>query len=207
MDLTLPESIDLGDVHLRFFAASDDGALADALVSSHDHLHPWMSWATPEAGTREACRDFIEGTWQRRAAATDVEYGIFAGPAGAEGYAPVVLGGCGVHARVGPGAVEIGYWLHVAATGRGLMTRVIGTLTDQVLALEGIERVEIHVDAANHPSAGVPRRLGYTLVEVRPTVRPGGPAGSGQHQIWAHGPDVDALSLPRNGRRAGETPG
>lgn len=31
-----------------------------------------------------------------------------------------VVGGCGLHRRVGPGGLEIGYWVHAAWTRRGI---------------------------------------------------------------------------------------
>ena len=41
--------------------------------------------------------------------------------------------------------------------------------------LPGIERVEIRCDARNLPSAGIPRKLGYRLVETRrDNAAPGG---------------------------------
>ncbi len=190
MDCTPPEHIDLADVVVRAYTRDDVSALARAMAESLDHLHPWMAWATPEGTTEDACRRFIDDEDARRAAGTDANFGIFSNPV--DGHAATVLGGCGLHDRIGPGAVEIGYWLHVDATGKGLMTRVAGALGDFVLAQGGIDRVEIHCDEANQASAAVPRRLGYTLIGVEPTVRPGGPAGSGRHMIWARGRGVEA---------------
>jgi RimJ/RimL family protein N-acetyltransferase len=187
----LPVRVDLGDAVVRTWTVDDAPALARAMAESYDHLHPWMSWATPEGITEDVCRRFIEGDIAQRAAGADANFGIFPDPADSGG--PTVLGGCGLHDRIGPGAIEIGYWLHVAATGKGLMTRVAGTLTDIALARPDIDRVEIHCDEANLASAAVPRRLGYTLIRVEPTVRPGGPASSGKHMIWARGEGVEAL--------------
>ncbi len=193
MNLDLPERIDLGEVVVRAFTRDDAPALARAMTESYDHLHPWMAWATPEGTTEDACRRFIDGAAARRDAGTDAEYGIFS--TAADGPVRGVLGGCGLHDRIGPGALELGYWLHVAATGQGLMTRVAGVLTEAALTRPGIERVEIHSDEANLASAAVPRRLGYRLLGVEPTVRPGGPAGSGRHMIWARGHDVEARAV------------
>ena len=47
------------------------------------------------------------------------EYGIFL-PDGA------LVGGCGLHRRIGPSALEIGYWVHVAHTRRGIATASAG---------------------------------------------------------------------------------
>lgn len=188
---TVPDRIALDEVVLRRFDPTDAPALARAMRESYDHLHPWLAWATTEGVTETGARRFIEIAQSQLAVGTDANFGVFASSGDAEATGPVVLGGCGLHDRVGPGALEIGYWLHVEATGRGLMTRVVGALTELALDRLGCRRVEIHTDVANTASAAVPRRLGYTLVDVRPTVRPGGPAGSGRHEIWATGPAVD----------------
>lgn len=185
MIFDLPDRIDVGDVVVRAWTHRDAPPLARAMAESYDHLHPWMAWATPDGITEDACRRFIDRDAAQRAAGTDANFGIFSGVDGGSPLA--VLGGCGLHDRLQPDAIEIGYWLHVAATGRGLMTRVAGALTELALAQPNIERVEIHCDEANRASAAVPRRLGYTLVGIEPTTRPGGPAGSGRHMIWARG--------------------
>jgi RimJ/RimL family protein N-acetyltransferase len=61
--------------------------------------------------------------------------------------------------RIGPGAVELGYWVHVDFTGRGYATTCVRTLTQAGLALSGVTRVETCTDQANAISAAIPRRL------------------------------------------------
>ena len=94
-----------------------------------------------------------------------------------------VIGCFGLHRRIGPGAVKIGYWVHVDFTGLGYATACARALTQVGLALSGVVRVEIHADEANVISAAIPRRLGYRLdrVDERP---PRAPAESGRLQIW-----------------------
>ncbi len=173
-----PERIDLGDVVLRRWAAADVPALTVAAVESLDHLQPWMEWATPETATEEAFATFVRETTARADGGTEAVFGIFDAGTGA------VLGGVGLHDRVAPGGVEIGYWLHVAATGAGLMTRVVAHLTDLALAQDAVRWVEIRCDAANTASAAVPRRLGFALAATITSDRPPAPADSGQDLIW-----------------------
>ena len=82
-------------------------------------------------------------------------FGIFHGD--------VVVGGCGLHNRIGPGVREIGYWVRQGWVRRGIATRAAGKLTSYGLAMHGVTRVEIHHDKANVASAGVPRHLGYSF--------------------------------------------
>lgn len=200
MEPHLPDRFDLDDVVVRRFTPDDVPALVQATRQSYEHLHPWMSWATPEGTTEEALRRFVDESIALPADGPEAIFGIFAkrsaAPTTASDSDGLILGSCGLHDRVGPGAIEIGYWLHVDATGRGLMTRVAGTLTELALASGEIGRVEIHCDEANLASAAVPRRLGYTLITVRAADRPGGAADTGRHMVWAYGPDVDVQASP-----------
>ncbi len=155
-----PERIDLGDVVLRHYTADDAAALSAVATAERDRLSPWMAWATPSGVTVAAMTTFIAETKGRADEGTEAVYGIFSASRG------VPVGACGLHDRIGPGGVEIGYWLARGVTGQGLMTRVVGTLTDLVLTLDDISFVEIHCDEANVRSAAVPRRLGYRLDRV-----------------------------------------
>ena len=89
--------------------------------------------------------------------------------------------------RMGPGTLEIGYWVHVDAVGHGHGTRAARALTEVALAADGVERVFICCDEANTLSAAIPRALGYTLTEVieRP---PEAPGESGRLMVWAISP-------------------
>lgn len=176
--LWAPETIDLGEVVLRRWQREDVPALTAAVVASLDHLQPWMVWATPEQATEAELTRFRDETAARSADGHEAVFGIFDPGTGA------VLGGVGLHDRVAPGGVEIGYWLHVAATGRGLMTRIVAHLTDLALAQPTLTWVEIRCDEANRASAAIPRRLGFTLAATIPSDRPQAPADTGRDLIW-----------------------
>jgi RimJ/RimL family protein N-acetyltransferase len=141
-----------------------------------DHLRRWLSWATDEAADVQAqgrrCRE-AEAHW-----ADGREYSYVLRPGPSE----QVIGGFDLW-RVGPGAVELGYWVHVGFTGRGYATAGARALTQAGLALSDVARVEIHTDEANAISAAIPRRLGYRLDRVD-ELPPEAPAHSGRQQIW-----------------------
>jgi RimJ/RimL family protein N-acetyltransferase len=179
-----PDEIELDDVVLRRWAPADVPALTVAAVESLDHLQPWMEWATPAAAVEPELARFVAGTTARAADGSEATYGIFS-PAGA------VLGGVGLHDRVAPGGIEIGYWLHVAATGCGLMTRVVAHLTAMALAMDDIRWVEIRCDQANTASAAIPQRLGFTLAATIPSDRPQAPADTGIDLIWTRTAPLD----------------
>ena len=181
-----PEMIDAGVVVLERNRPADVAAVARAVTESLDHLQPWMPWATPEGGTVEAQTAHIHKVdvgWETR---TDYSYLLRApgaGPASVLGMTSSVLGMIGLHRRLGPGAIEIGYWAHVAHSGRGYMTAAARAVTEAAAALADVDRVEIHTDEANLRSAAIPGRLGSRLERVDPR-RPEAPAESGRLQIW-----------------------
>ncbi len=94
-----------------------------------------------------------------------------------------MLGTFGLHRRIGPGGIEMGYWIHAAHAGRGYGSAAARALTSVALVLPGVERVEIHCDAANAASAAIPRRLGYRLDRIEDK-EPEAPGESGRHLIW-----------------------
>ena len=158
-------------VALRRWRVSDLDALDRAVRESKDHLVPWMPWAA--GADRQHLADFLARSQREWDSGQAFGYAITVDD--------TVIGSCGLHRRIGAGGLEIGYWLHPGWTGRGLATMAAAALTDQGFRLTGIDRVEIHHDAANRASGAVPRRLGFTEVGRVPT--PEGPAAPGEAGI------------------------
>jgi RimJ/RimL family protein N-acetyltransferase len=73
-----------------------------------------------------------------------------------------VLGGTGLHTRVGEGAREIGYWIHVDFINRGLATESTAALTKVAFEVDKVRWVEIHCDPENIRSAIIPEKLSFT---------------------------------------------
>ena len=170
----VPDLIPAGGIVLRRWEPEDAPQLAAAVTESVEHLRPWMPWIAHEPQTVEQRRALIT-TWRDEA---EPVYGMFDEGGGR------VVGGCGLHALVGPGALEIGYWVHVAHVGKGHATAAARALTGAAFTLAGIERAEIHCDEANRASAAVPRKLGFDLVRVEDREREA-PGETGRHLVWA----------------------
>ncbi len=172
-----PETVHLPTGVLTRLAEADAETVAAAVRASLDHLRPWMPWATEAAAaldTQVARSRAATKAWED---GTDYCYVLRVDPDG-----PVV-GTFGLHRRIGPGAIEIGYWLHVDALGRGYATAAAGALTTVALDLDDVDRVEIHTDEANVTSAAIPARLGYRMDRID-SRDPEAPAESGRLQIW-----------------------
>jgi RimJ/RimL family protein N-acetyltransferase len=124
-----------------------------ALDGSLEHLRAWMPWAHEEPSTPA---ELVERVRRFRAEFDRDEGYVFGVWRHDE-----VVGGSGLHRRVGPGGLEIGYWIRADRTRRGLATEVASALTRAAFDVLGTERVEIHVDPRNVASLGVPRKLGF----------------------------------------------
>jgi len=167
------ELIEHAPVTLRRFRADDRDALFQTVTESIDHLRPWAPWA---AGySRASAEQYLASSIQHWNDGTEYNYAITT--------ADALAGSIGLMARIGPGGLEIGYWVHRAYTRRGLATAASAALVEQAFGLPGVDRVEIVHDELNIASAGVPRKLGFTEVGRRPLdFRP--PAGSGTGVVW-----------------------
>jgi RimJ/RimL family protein N-acetyltransferase len=157
--------------------AADAAAIAAAVRASLDHLRPWMPWAAPEAADPRAQLARVAEADDLWESGTDFIYSVLL----AEDH--TVVGEIGLHRRPGDGGIEIGYWIDVRHTGRGLGTEAAGALTPVALALPGVTQAEIHCDDANQASAAIPRKLGYRLDRIDDH-EPEAPGERGRRMIW-----------------------
>ncbi len=172
----LPELLKGDDtLLLRRLRVRDAEALATAVNESLEHLRPWMPWVVHEPLSLRARRTMLAGRDREWHDGEDVMLGIIVGGRFA--------GACGLHRRIAPDGLEIGYWVHSACLRRGIATQATRLLTTAALAQPGITHVEIHTDVANLASAAVALRCGYELVSETPRP-PRAPGESGTELCW-----------------------
>lgn len=140
---------------LRCWEPRDATAFKEAIDSSIDHLLPWMPWAKNEPQSQEEKVKLLRTFRGRFDLGEDFVYGIFTRDESE------VIGGTGLHRRVGEGAFEIGYWIRASRTGDGLATEATAALTRVAFEVCAVDRVEIRCDPANESSRRIPRKLGY----------------------------------------------
>ena len=145
---------------IRGWTPADAPALKAAIDGSLAELKRWMSWAKNEPSELPVIEERLGRFQAEFAAGTHWACGIFA-PSDDD-----VLGGVSLIPRVGPGALELGYWLRNDCTGRGYATEAAAALTRVGLDMPGIERVEIRCDPENRASWAVAERLGYRLLRT-----------------------------------------
>jgi ribosomal-protein-serine acetyltransferase len=173
------ETVENGPVTLRRWRVADAPVAERIVTESLDHLRPWMPWAAGYAGDDPAERaaEFTRQCEEEWESGAGFSYAIYTGE--------TPVGSCGLMTRIGPGGLEIGYWIHPAFTRRGLATAAAEALTQVAFLLPGIQRVEIHHDAANLASGGIPRKLGFTEVGRQPDTGPErAPGETGIRVIW-----------------------
>jgi RimJ/RimL family protein N-acetyltransferase len=151
-----PYRIETERLVLRCWEPRDAPLLKAAVDANLDHLRPWMPWAHDEPVPVADMARRLQGFRARFDSGEDFIYGVL-DPAESE-----ALGGGGLHRRVGGDAFEIGYWVPSDRVREGLATELAAALTRVAFDVCGVERMEIHADARNTPSQGVPRRLGYS---------------------------------------------
>jgi len=142
---------------LRCWEPIDAPLLKEAIEASYEHLLPWMPWVHSEPEPLQTKIDRLRRFRAEFDLGQGFSYAIF------NQDETKVLGGTGLHTRVGEKAREIGYWIHADHTGEGLATETTKTLIKVAFEIDEVERVEIHCDPVNVHSARIPEKLGFTL--------------------------------------------
>lgn len=173
--VSLPERLQRGGLMLRLWEPEDAPAMAACISDNLQWLARFMPWVGEEPLRPQRRLALIRDWREQFAAGLDATYGIWL-----EG---AVAGGCGLHQRIGPGGLEIGYWVDQRVARRRVAATSAALLTLAALDAVGVDRVEIRHAVENEASSGVPRLLGYRHIgqmSGEPLV-----AGlSGAQQVW-----------------------
>ncbi|MEZ5977954.1 MAG: GNAT family protein [Planctomycetota bacterium] len=162
-----PYRIETERLVVRPYGFADAEQLAEATARSRDHLLPWLPWALEEPQpvvTKIALVRRWRGQFDLD---VDHVYGIFLADD------RTLVGGSGLHNRIGPGAREIGYWCHVDHVRKGYVTEAVAALTRVGFEVCGLRKIEIRVQPGNEPSLRIPRKLGYVDTGVLRSLCPG----------------------------------
>lgn len=157
---------------LRCYERADVDAVHDGVLANAEALRPWMPWIAKEPLSRLERAELLRAFRGAFDLGRDFVYGVFDADGGA------YLGGCGLHPRVSPGALEIGYWIVKDRWGQGLATELAGALTRVGFEHMDADRMEIRIVPDNARSLAVPRKLGYREEGCLRAVGPEAPDGT-----------------------------
>ena len=151
-----PYRIETERTVMRCPEPGDAKLMQDAIKASLENLRQWMPWAgfEPESVADKAQR--LRGFRGKFDLDENYMYVIFT-PDESK-----IIGGTGLHPRVGPNAYEIGYWIHSDHVNQGIATEIAGALVKVAFEICEVDRVEIHCDPRNLASARVPEKLNFT---------------------------------------------
>lgn len=141
---------------LRCWSPADAPVLRAALDACDAHLRPMIPFMKDEPRSLQQTALWLRG----HRAAFDLgqmyRYAVF------DASEQNLLGENMLLARVGPGGLEIGYWTHKDAIGKGIATEASSVMIRVAFEIEKVRRVDIMVAPENRASASIPARLGFT---------------------------------------------
>jgi RimJ/RimL family protein N-acetyltransferase len=141
---------------IRCYQPTDAALSKAAIDASLDELRQWMPWAHHEPVPVEQKADLFRKFRGQFDHGQDYPYAVFS-PDERELY-----GSTGLHARIGPDALEIGYWVATAHHRKGFATELAAAMTRVGFEVEKVHRIEIRCDPLNTRSFAVARKLGFT---------------------------------------------
>lgn len=153
--LPVPYRLETPRLRLRPWNPADAPQVKAAIDTSLDHLRRFLPWTATEPQTLEEKVTLLRQFRARFDLGEEYVFGVFSADA------DELLGGVGLHPRVGPWALEIGYWMRVGQIGRGYATEAAAALTRVGFERLGLAKIEIRCDPENLSSARVPQKLGY----------------------------------------------
>ena len=161
MTRNVPARIETERLVVRVYSAEDADALDAVIPANREHLRRFLPWAEREPLSPTDRAALIARFVQEFDAQEDFTMGVFDRADG------TYLGGTGLHTRIGPDALEIGYWIRADREGSGLVTEAVAALVQVTLGHLGARWAEVRCEPANLRSRAVPERLGFTLSDTR----------------------------------------
>lgn len=173
-----PYCVETARLQLRALGPEHLALLHEVIPRNKAHLAPSMPWVQDEPLSPAARTELLTQMRGRFDLGLDFTYGIFERAKGQ------YVGGTGLHPRIGPDALEIGYWIDAQREGHGLVTEAARALCVVAFELMGAQRVEIRCATTNHRSSAVPQRLRFNLDGVFRKISVDGCGNPEDRMIW-----------------------
>lgn len=140
---------------LRCWSPEDAPRLRAALDVNDAHLRPMIPFMKDEPRTLEQTAVWLRGHRAAFDLGQAYRYAVY------DADESCLIGENILFPRVGPGGLEIGYWTHKDAVGKGFANEATCALIRVAFEIEKVDRVEIMCDPTNAASASIPARLGF----------------------------------------------
>jgi len=174
-----PYRIETPRLNLSALGPEHVDQLHEVIPRNRAHLATAMPWAHTEPLSYEVRIDLLRQWRANFDLGLDFPLGIF------ERSTNRYIGGTGLHPRIGPQALEIGYWIAADRQGNGLVSEAVTALVSVAFEAMGARRLEIRCSPQNSRSRAIPERLGFHLDGV---LREGGISATGELEdkmIWS----------------------
>lgn len=146
---------------IRCYNPDDAFKLKDTVDANVEYLKPWMPWIKFEPTTIEQKIELLRSFRSEFDSGKDYTYGIF------DLTENILIGGTGLHTRIGDNGFEIGYWIDSNHAGKGYATEVSSALCRIAFNVNNIDRVEIKHADTNIKSRRIPEKLGFIFEGTR----------------------------------------
>ncbi|WP_141431791.1 GNAT family N-acetyltransferase [Bacillus sp. 03113] len=141
------------ELSLKLIELKDANRLFELTNHSREYLREWLPWLDVTTKIEDTI-DFIKLSLKGYADNQSLTSVIL--------YNGEIVGTAGYHnINWSHKYTSIGYWLDERYQGKGIMTKVVKTLTDYAINDLELNRVEIRVALENKKSRGIPERLGF----------------------------------------------
>jgi RimJ/RimL family protein N-acetyltransferase len=170
--------VETGRLVLRCWSPGDAATLRAELDANGRHLRPWIPFMKDEPRTLGQTADWLRGHRANFDRDQHYRYAIFDRVDGG------LLGENMLLDRVGPDALEIGYWTTLRAVGRGIATEASCAMIRVAFEIAGVQRVEIHCATDNEASAAIPKKLGFKHEATLKDRVPDTEGGTHDLMIW-----------------------
>lgn len=142
-----------GGIELSPWETQMADSMTEVIVANREHLARFLSWPSPTYG-REDALAFIRQAQRQHADEGSLALGIWERGA--------LVGGISMNRTVWrQRSTALGYWLAASAQGRGIMTRAVRAVVDELLGPRGFERIVIAAQPENRASWAVAERVGF----------------------------------------------
>jgi len=141
---------------LRCWSPEDAPTFRAVLDENDEHLRPMIPFMKDEPRTLQQTAEWLRTIRAAFDLHQSYRYAVF------DTDEKNLLGENMLMSRVGPGGLEIGYWTHRNAVGKGIATEACCAMIRVAFEIEKIERVELMCAPENEASASVAAKLGFT---------------------------------------------